>query len=125
MEADIEACFDEIDHVALLSRVRGRVGDSRVLRLVKAFLKAGILGEDQVLRNSDTGTPQGGMLSPLLANVALSTLDDYFAERWQALSGSRVDRARRRRHGLANYRLVRYADDFVVLVAGARRTPRR
>lgn len=119
LEADIEACFDEIDHQALLDRVRSRVGDARVLRLVKAFLKAGILGEDQVARNSDTGTPQGGILSPLLANVALSTLDDHFAERWQAVSGSRVDRARRRRHGQANYRLVRYADDFVVLVAGA------
>jgi RNA-directed DNA polymerase len=119
LEADIEACFDEIDHPALLGRVRRRIGDKRVLGLVKAFLKAGILGEDQVSRDTNTGTPQGGILSPLLANVALSGLDDHFAERWQADSGSRVDRARRRRHGLANYRLVRYADDFVVLVAGA------
>ncbi len=85
LEADIEACFDEIDHRALLDRVRSPIGDSRVLRLVKAFLKAGILGEDQVARNSDTGTPQDGILSPLLANVALSTLDDHFAERWQAV----------------------------------------
>ena len=119
LEADIEACFDTIDHPALMDRVRRRVGDQRVLRLVKAFLKAGILGEDQVARNTTTGTPQGGILSPLLANIALSVLDDHFAERWQADSGSRVDRARRRRHGQANYRLVRYADDFVVLVAGA------
>ena len=119
LEADIEACFDEIDHPALLGRVRTRIGDKRVLRLVTAFLKAGILGEDQVSRDTNTGTPQGGILSPLLANVALSVLDDHFAERWQADSGSRVDRARRRRHGQANYRLVRYADDFVVLVAGA------
>ena len=118
LEADIEACFDEIDHAALLARVRGRIGDRRVLRLVKAFLKAGILGEDQVSRDTNAGTPQGGILSPLLANIALSVLDDHFAERWQADSGSRVDRARRRRHGQANYRLVRYADDFVVLVAG-------
>ena len=119
LEADIEACFDTIDHPALMDRVRRRVADRRVLRLVKAFLKAGILGEDQVARNTTTGTPQGGILSPLLANIALSVLDDHFAERWQADSGSRVDRARRRRHGQANYRLVRYADDFVVLVAGA------
>jgi RNA-directed DNA polymerase len=118
LEADIEACFDEIDHSALLDRVRRRVGDKRVLRLVKAFLKAGILGEDQVSRETRSGTPQGGILSPLLANVALSVLDDHFAERWQHDSGSRVDRARRKRHGQANYRLVRYADDFVVLVAG-------
>lgn len=119
LEADIEACFDTINHPALLARVRRRIGDQHVLRLVKAFLKAGILGEDQVARNTSTGTPQGGILSPLLANIALSVLDDHFAERWQADSGSRVDRARRRRHGQANYRLVRYADDFVVLVAGA------
>ncbi len=119
LEADIEACFDEIDHSALLDRVRRRVGDKRVLRLVKAFLKAGILGEDQVSRETRSGTPQGGILSPLLANVALSVLDDHFAERWQHECGSRVDRARRKRHGQANYRLVRYADDFVVLVAGA------
>lgn len=108
----------EIDHSALLERVRLRVGDKRVLRVVKAFLRAGILGEDQVSRETSSGTPQGGILLPLLANIALSALDDHFIERWQSESGSRVDRARRKRHGRANYRLVRYADDFVVLVAG-------
>jgi hypothetical protein len=55
--------------------------------LVKAFLKAGILGEDGVTRNSSTGTPQGGILSPLLANVALSVLDDHFAEAWLPTDG--------------------------------------
>jgi RNA-directed DNA polymerase len=63
-EADITACFDEIDHTALMGRVRRRVGDKRVLALVKAFLKAGALSEDQVVRRTDTGTPQGGILSP-------------------------------------------------------------
>ena len=72
VDADIEACFDTIDHVALMGRVRRRVGDKRVLALVKAFLKAGILSEDQALRDTHTGTPQGGILSPLLANIALS-----------------------------------------------------
>jgi RNA-directed DNA polymerase len=114
LEADIEACFDEISHVALLERMRGRVNDRRVLGLVKAFLKAGILSEGDVRRDTDTGTPQGGIASPLLANIALSVLDDHFAECW----GDRVDRAKRRRHGLANYRLVRYCDDFVVMVSG-------
>ena len=65
VEGDITACFDEISHPALMDRVRGRVGDKRVLALVKAFLKAGILGEDRVLRATDTGTPQGSILSPL------------------------------------------------------------
>ena len=79
VEGDIEACFDEISHSALMDRVRARVGDKRVLALVKAFLKAGILGEDRVLRQNNTGTPQGSILSPLLSNVALSVLDEYIA----------------------------------------------
>ena len=78
-EGDIKACFDEIDHTALMGRVRRRIGDRRVLGLVKSFLKAGILGEDQVHRESNTGTPQGGILSPLLANIALEVLDEHFA----------------------------------------------
>src|SRR5690242_9629782 len=63
VEGDIKACFDEISHVALMGRVRARVGDKRVLALVKAFLKSGILGEDRVLRENSTGTPQGSILS--------------------------------------------------------------
>lgn len=119
VEADIEACFDEISHPALMDRVRRRVGDKRVLVLVKAFLRSGILGEDGQRRNTATGTPQGGILSPLLANVALSVLDDYFAEHWQANSGTTYQRTKRRRAGLGNYKLVRYADDLVVLVSGS------
>ena len=80
VEGDITACFDEISHSGLMDRVRERVGDKRVLALVKAFLKAGILGEDRVLRATDTGTPQGSILSPLLSNVALSVLDEYIAQ---------------------------------------------
>jgi RNA-directed DNA polymerase len=64
LEADITACFDEIDHAALLAQLRRRVGDKRVLALVKAFLTAGILGEDGVERDTTSGTPQGGILSP-------------------------------------------------------------
>jgi len=120
LEGDIKACFDEIDHTALLGRVRARIGDKRVLALVKAFLKAGILSEDQVHRSSNTGTPQGGILSPLLANIALEVLDEHFAQVWASISPTRVDRSRRRRHGLPVYRLVRYTDDFVVLVSGTR-----
>lgn len=120
LEGDIKACFDEISHVGLQDRVRRRVGDKRVLGLVKAFLKAGILGEDGVERDTVTGTPQGGILSPLLANIALSVLDDHFAKGWEAHSATYTDRRRRRRHGLANYRMIRYADDFVVMVSGDR-----
>lgn len=74
LKADITACFDEIDHTALIERIRGRIPDKKVLGLVKAFLKAGVLGEDGVDRDTWTGTPQGGILSPLLANITLSVL---------------------------------------------------
>nr|WP_306316233.1 group II intron reverse transcriptase/maturase [Streptomyces sp. CC224E] len=120
VEGDIAACFDEISHSALMDRVRERVGDKRVLALVKAFLKAGILGEDKALRATDAGTPQGSILSPLLSNVALSVLDAYID---QAPGGPRArphQRAKRRRHGLPNYRLIRYADDWCLVVSGSR-----
>jgi RNA-directed DNA polymerase len=119
LEGDITACFDEIDHAALMGRVRNRIGDKAVLNLVKAFLKAGILSEDGAERDTNTGTPQGGILSPLLANIALSVLDEHFAEAWQQMGDSSA-RYRRRKKGLATYRIVRYADDFVVLVKGTR-----
>ena len=119
VEGDIKACFDEISHSALLARMRGRVGDKRVLGLVKAFLKSGILGEDGELRESSTGAPQGGILSPLLSNIALSVLDEHFAKAWEEMGRSHA-REQRRRKGLANYRLVRYADDWVAMVAGTR-----
>jgi RNA-directed DNA polymerase len=118
LEGDIKACFDEIDHLALMGRVRRRIGDKRVLGLVKAFLRAGVLSEDGITRDTKMGTPQGGILSPLLANIALSVLDDHFAETWQRDMATRTQRATRRNRGGATYRLVRYADDFVVMVAG-------
>src|SRR5205814_7392186 len=115
LEGDIKACFDEIDHTALMGRVRRRIGDKRVLGLVTAFLKAGVLSEDGVERDTITGTPQGGIISPLLANIALSVLDEHVAEAWGVFDSSDA-RTRWRRKGGATYRSVRYADDFVVMV---------
>ncbi len=63
LDADIEACFDEIGHIALMDRVRRRVKDKRVLALVKAFLKAGVLMELGENRETHTGTPQGSLCS--------------------------------------------------------------
>jgi RNA-directed DNA polymerase len=120
LEGDITACFDEIDHTALMGRVRRRIGDRRLLRLVKGFLHAGVLSEDGVTRDTKTGTPQGGILSPLLANIALSVLDEHFTGAWQRDMATRSARTVRRRHGEATYRLVRYADDFVVMVHGTK-----
>ena len=75
-------------------------------------------------RTASPGTPrpapQGGILSPLLANVALSVLDEHFAEAWATFGKNQRARSYRRSKGLPTYRLVRYADDFVVLVAGTR-----
>jgi RNA-directed DNA polymerase len=87
--------------------------------LIKAFLRAGVLTEDGVSRATITGTPQGGILSPLLANIALSVLDEHFTRKWEAL-GPYWTRAKRRREGVPAMRLIRYADDFVVMVAGTR-----
>ena len=120
LDADIEACFDRIEHVALMDRVRLRIKDKRVLALVKAFLKAGVLTELGDQRDTTTGTPQGGILSPLLANIALSVLDEHVMAPWKpgGTMATEGKRAYRRRTGSPTWRLVRYADDFVVLVHG-------
>ena len=119
LEADIRACFDEIGHVPLMDRVRARIKDKRVLALVKAFLKAGIMTPDGE-EDSHSGTPAGGILSPLLANIALSALDDHFAGQWQLLMKTSWQRQARRKRGLGNWKMIRFADDFVVMVAGER-----
>ena len=86
---------------------------------MKAFLKAGVLTEDGSRHRTITGTPQGGILSPLLANIALSVLDEHFTHKWEAL-GPEWTRAKHRRAGEPIMRLVRYADDFVMMIRGTR-----
>jgi RNA-directed DNA polymerase len=88
--------------------------------LVKAFLKAGILGADRLLRETTAGTPQGGILSPLLANVALSVLDEHIAQARGGPVSGKVERAWRLRRGFPNFRLVRYADDWCLMVKGTK-----
>ena len=119
-EADIRACFDEISHTALMNRLRVRIKDKRICTLVKAFLKSGIFTELGDREDTITGTPQGGILSPLLANIALSALDDHFDQQWHREMATSGQRLTRKRHGKASWRLVRYCDDFVLLVAGDR-----
>lgn len=131
IEGDIKSCFDQIDHHLLLNRLRRRVADKKVTRLIGAFLKAGVLSEAQFLR-TDAGTPQGGIISPLLANIALSAIEERY-ERWvnhrikiqarrkcsgmvAAQGARRVDR----RAGRPVFFPVRYADDFVIIVSGSR-----
>ena len=93
-----------------MARLRVRIKDKRVCGLVKAFLKSGILTELGDREESLTGTPQGGILSPLLANIALSELDEHFDRQRRQYMGNDIQRAKRRRHGQGNWKLIRYAD---------------
>ena len=143
IEGDIKGCFDNIDHHGLMERVRRRVSDGKLNRLIVAFLKSGVLSEAQYLR-TDSGTPQGGILSPLLANIALSVIDERY-ERYvlprttttRGRDGKRravtltdpakiarracQNRAKDKADGLPVFMPIRYADDFIILVATCER----
>ena len=86
---------------------------------MKAFLKAGILSQDGAVARHRHWNPARGILSPLLANIALSILDEHFAQIPGGPATKEWERRKRRQRGQANYRLIRYADDF--LVTGVRR----
>jgi RNA-directed DNA polymerase len=120
IEGDITACFDNVDHQVLMGLVEQRISDRKVLRLVRAFLRAGVVEQHGGFAASLTGTPQGGIVSPLLANIYLSVLDRHFQAVWEQDMSPPWRRQQRRRQGLPNYRLLRYADDFIVLVHGER-----
>ncbi len=78
---------------------------------MKAFLKSGVLTDLGKREETWTGTPQGGILSPLLANIALSALDDHFDRQWRQEMGTSWRRQKRRRQGQGNWKIIRYADD--------------
>jgi RNA-directed DNA polymerase len=94
LDADIKGFFDNIPHTVIMAGVAAEVADGNILDLIERFLKAGVM-EEGVFRPTKVGTPQGGVISPLLANITLNSLDWYLHQ-----------------HGK---RFVRYADDFVVL----------
>ena len=100
LDADIRSFFDKIDQTWLIKFLEHRIGDIRVIRLVRKWLKAGVLDEGE-MSISDTGTPQGAVISPLLANVFLHYVFDLWAAQW------------RRREAKGRVIVVRYADDIV------------
>ena len=101
LDADIRSFFDEVSQNWLVRFVEHRIGDPRIIRLIRKWLKAGVL-EDGIVTISDKGTGQGSVISPLLANVYLHYVFDLWAERW------------RRREATGDMIIVRYADDIVV-----------
>ncbi|MCW2239471.1 group II intron reverse transcriptase/maturase [Azospirillum canadense] len=101
LDADIQSFFDAVDQSWLVRFLNHRIGDPRIIRLIQKWLKAGVL-EDEVVTTSDTGTGQGSVASPLLANVYLHYVFDLWAERW------------RRREATGAMIIVRYADAIVV-----------
>ena len=101
LDADIRAFFDTVSQEWLIRFVEHRIGDKRIIRLIQKWLKAGVL-EDGVVTVSDTGTGQGAVISPLLANIYLHYVFDLWAERW------------RRREASGDMIIVRYADDIIV-----------
>lgn len=115
VEGDIRACFDNVQHRILVGLLRKRIADKDVLQLIEAFLKAGVM-EGKLFHHTEMGTPQGGILSPLLSNVYLHQFDMWWWKRYGCLT--RNDRRRRRRQRLGHPILIRYADDWLLLWNG-------
>jgi group II intron reverse transcriptase/maturase len=116
IEGDIRKCFDRIHHEKLLTIIRRTIKDESVVRLVKLMLKAGVM-EDGAWHITDEGTPQGGIVSPLLANIYLNELDWFIHNRWGAIPYNKRRPLQKRGDATPCY-IVRYADDFVILLNG-------
>lgn len=111
IEGDVKACFDEISHQAILGVLREKVQDNKFLDLVRRLLKAGVL-VDGVVQPTEKGVPQGGVISPLLANAVLNKLDWFL--HGKGTHGNARQRAYIR--GRSDVRFVRYADDWCVFI---------
>jgi RNA-directed DNA polymerase len=116
LEGDIRKCFDRIHHITLIRILRRTIRDERIIKLVQQMLQAGVM-EDGGWHVTEDGTPQGGIVSPLLANIYLNELDQFIAAKWANLTKAEQNRHRSHQTALPCY-IVRYADDFVVVVRG-------
>lgn len=116
IDADVKGFFDNVDHGILCETIQDRITDRKMLHLIWNFLKSGVM-EDGIFRHSTLGTPQGGIVSPVLANIYLNELDQW-AKQWTNLDRTKV--RRRRRNGKGNWRYIRYADDFLFLTNGTK-----
>lgn len=115
IEGDIKGCFDHIHHAILMHAIERRIADPRILKLVSQFLKAGVM-EGRIFQPTREGTPQGGVVSPLLANIYPHRLDEWWWEQYGKLT--RREKRNRRESGQGNNVLLRYADDFVLVWNG-------
>ena len=112
IEGDVEACFDEISHKAILKVIREKVMDNKFLNLLERFLKAGVSIKG-VVHPTVKGVPQGGVISPLLANAVLNKLDWFLHEK--GVYGAN-EKTYNWKKGQTNVRFVRYADDWCVFI---------
>jgi group II intron reverse transcriptase/maturase len=118
IDADIKGFFDNVDHKTLEQIIQDRITDQKMRDLIWDFLKAGIM-EDGIFRHSELGTPQGGIVSPVLANVYLNELDQWI-EDWTEFSEAEYQA--RLKEGKPSWKYVRYADDFLILTNGSKGT---
>lgn len=118
IEGDIVGCFDHVQHKILMRLLRRRIQDRKLLDLIWHMLRAGVM-EGTLFKKTSEGTPQGGIISPLLANIYLHEIDEWMDERYLGLNYNEKNRRRRRKEGNAFY--IRYADDFVVAWNGTKK----
>lgn len=117
IEGDITGCFDHIQHKVLMSLLKRRIQDRKLTGVIWKMLKAGIM-EGNLFKKTEEGTPQGGIVSPLLANIYLHELDRWMEDNFVGLNYNEKSRRRRKKEGNAFY--LRYADDFVVAWNGSK-----
>lgn len=112
IEGDIKSYFDTVNHRKLLNLLKQRIADKDMISLIVKFLKSGIM-RGNLFERTKSGVPQGGVISPLFANIYLNEFDKWAEKRWHDLT--QYERSKTRKSGRGNYRMVRYADDFVVI----------